>query len=112
MSEGPEVKRTADKIAEAILGKSIVDLQGKTIENRLKEKIVGSKVLSVDTYGKNIIIYFSGGIFLRNHMMMWGKWRIYKRTEYDRGKQSLHHVSFGNENYGKAKAIQAALKIP
>jgi hypothetical protein len=27
-------------------------------------------------------------------------------------KQSLHHVSFGNENYGKAKAIQAALKIP
>ena len=76
MSEGPEVKRTADKIAEAILGKSIVDLQGKTIENRLKEKIVGSKVISVNTYGKNIIIYFSGGIFLRNHMMMWGKWRI------------------------------------
>jgi endonuclease VIII len=73
MSEGPEVKRTADKIAEAILGKSIVDLQGKTIEHRLREKIVGSKVLSVDTYGKNIIIHFSGGIFLRNHMMMWGK---------------------------------------
>jgi formamidopyrimidine-DNA glycosylase len=29
MSEGPEVKRTADKIAEAILGKSIVELQAK-----------------------------------------------------------------------------------
>ena len=25
MSEGPEVKRTADKIAEAILGKSIMN---------------------------------------------------------------------------------------
>ncbi|HEX5979048.1 MAG TPA: DNA-formamidopyrimidine glycosylase family protein [Nitrososphaeraceae archaeon] len=85
MSEGPEVKRTADKIAEAVLGKSIVDLQGKTIEHRLREKIVGSKVLSVDTYGKNIIIHFSGGIFLRNQMM-WGKWRIYKRAEYDSGK--------------------------
>jgi endonuclease VIII len=86
MSEGPEVKRTADKIAEAILGKSIVDLQNKTIENHLKEKIIGSKVLSVDTYGKNIIIHFSSGVFLRNHMMMWGKWRIYKRAEYDSGK--------------------------
>jgi endonuclease-8 len=86
MSEGPEVKRTADKIAEAILGKSIVELQGKTIEHRLRERIVGSKVLSVHTYGKNIIIHFSGGIFLRNHMMMWGKWRIYKRAEYDSGK--------------------------
>ena len=85
MSEGPEVKRTADKIAEAILGKSIVDLQGKAIEHRLRGKIVGSKVLSVDTYGKNIIIHFSGGIFLRNHMMMWGKWRIYDRSKYDEG---------------------------
>src|SRR5918994_5031400 len=46
----------------------------------------GPKVLSVDTYGKNIIIHFSGGVFLRNHMMMWGKWRIYKRAEYDSGK--------------------------
>jgi endonuclease-8 len=86
MSEGPEVKRTADKIANAILGKSIVDLRCATIEHRLREKIVGSKVLSVDTYGKNIIIHFSGDIFLRNHMMMWGKWRIYKRAEYDSGK--------------------------
>jgi endonuclease VIII len=86
MSEGPEVKLTANKISEAILGKSIADLQGKTIENHLKEKIIGSKVLSVDTYGKNIIIHFSGNIYLRNHMMMWGKWRIYKRAEYDSGK--------------------------
>ncbi len=38
MSEGPEVKRTADKIAEAILGKSIVDLQGKAIVTSIKRK--------------------------------------------------------------------------
>jgi formamidopyrimidine-DNA glycosylase len=63
MSEGPEVKHTADKIAEAILGKSVVDVQGKAIEHHLREKIIGSKVLSVDTYGKNIIIHFSGGVF-------------------------------------------------
>ena len=86
MSEGPEVKHTADKIANAILGKSVVDLRCTTIVHQLREKIVGSKVSSVDTYGKNIIIRFSGGVFLHNHMMMWGKWRIYKRTEYDSGK--------------------------
>ena len=59
MSEGPEVKRTADKIAEAILGKSIMDLRSKTIKDDVKQKIIGSKVLSVDTYGKNILISFS-----------------------------------------------------
>jgi len=87
MSEGPEVKHTADKIAGEILGRIIVDVRGKTIEQErnLREKIIGSRVLSVDTYGKNIIIHFSSGVFLRNHMMMWGKWRIYKRVEYDSG---------------------------
>jgi formamidopyrimidine-DNA glycosylase len=70
MSEGPEVKRTADKIAEAILGKSIMDLRSKTIKDDVKQKIIGSKVLSVDTYGKNILISFSRNVYLRNHMMM------------------------------------------
>ena len=103
MSEGPEVKRTADKIAESIVGKSIVDFRGKVIENHLKEKIIGSKVLSVDTYGKNIIIHFSGNVYLRNHMMMWGKWRIYKRAEYDSGKaKPPPRILFGNENYRRA----------
>jgi endonuclease VIII len=86
MSEGPEVKRTADKIAEAILGKSIMDLRSKTIKDDVKQKIIGSKVLSVDTYGKNILISFSSNIYLRNHMMIWGKWRIYEKAEYDSGK--------------------------
>jgi formamidopyrimidine-DNA glycosylase len=58
MSEGPEVRWAADKIAEAILGRSVVDLQCKFIKSILKEKIIGSTVLSVDTYGKNIIIHF------------------------------------------------------
>jgi formamidopyrimidine-DNA glycosylase len=70
MSERPEVKRTADKIAEAILGKSIMDLRSKTIKDDVKQKIIGSKVLSADTYGKNILISFSRNVYLRNHMMM------------------------------------------
>jgi endonuclease-8 len=86
VSEGPEVRRAADKIAEAVLGRSIIDLQCKFMKKDMREKIIGSKVLSVDTYGKNIILHFSSNIYLRNHMMMWGKWRIYTRTEYDSGK--------------------------
>jgi hypothetical protein len=42
------VKHTADKIAGAILGQIIVDVRGKTIEQEqnLREKIIGSKVVS------------------------------------------------------------------
>jgi endonuclease-8 len=114
VSEGPEVRRAADKIAEAILGRSIIDLQCKSIKNDLKEKIIGSTVLSVDTYGKNIILHFSCNIYLRNHMMMWGKWRIYSRTEYDSGtakppahvkwKKKLNKNKLGDVNDGIGKS--------
>ena len=86
MSEGPEVRRAADKIAEAVLGESIIDLQCKFMKKDMREKNNKIKVLSVDTYGKNIILHFSSNIYLRNHMMMWGKWQIYTRTEYDEWK--------------------------
>ena len=86
MSEGPEVKRTADKISDAILGKTIVDICCKTLKDNIKQNIIGSKVKSVDTYGKNIVISFTSGIYLRNHMMMWGKWRVYDKKEFDSGK--------------------------
>lgn len=89
MSEGPEVKRTADRLSEAMLGKTIVNIQGTSIQEAIKNKVIGSKVKSVDTYGKNIILNFTRGLYLRNHMMMWGKWRIYDRNQFGSGKSQL-----------------------
>ena len=37
-------------------------------------------------YGKNIVIVFSNGVYLRNHILMWGKWRIYDRWDFEEGK--------------------------
>ena len=39
----------------------------------------------VKTFGKNIVVKFSSGVYLRNHIMMRGKWRIYDRGEYYSG---------------------------
>lgn len=89
MSEGPEVKRTVDKISEAILGKTITDMEYRNKSfsiGSVKEKIINSRVISIDTHGKNIIVSFSSGVYLRNHMMMWGKWRIYSIDKFNEGK--------------------------
>jgi endonuclease-8 len=85
MSEGPEVKIIADKLAAVLLGRKIVDVYGKRIDAEIKSNLVGAKINSIETFGKNIVISFSSKIFLRNHMMMWGKWRIYERTVFDQG---------------------------
>lgn len=85
MSEGPEVKRSADKLTSVLVGRKIVDIHSKRIDAKVKEKILGAQVRDIETFGKNIVISFSSRIFLRNHMMMWGKWRIYDRTAFDQG---------------------------
>ena len=87
MSEGTEVKLTANKICKGICGKTIDKVYSKpTISNELSSKLIGSHVTSTETYGKNIVIAFSTVIYLRNHMLMWGKWRIYDRQKFEEGE--------------------------
>lgn len=85
MSEGPEVKIIADKISGILQGKKIEKIICKNLDSHIKNKIANSELEYVKAFGKNLVFKFSSGIFLRNHMMMWGKWRIYERVEYDKG---------------------------
>ena len=101
MSEGPEVRIIADKLSTVLLGREIIDAYGKGIEAEVKSDLMGAKVNKIETFGKNIVISFSSRIFLRNHMMMWGKWRIYERTLFDQG---LAHPPPRSLWYRKGKA--------
>lgn len=87
MSEGPEVRRTADKLSSALAGQTIEKIIFRNAgSQKIVQRLSGMKVEQIQTHGKNIVILFSNGIFLRNHMMMWGKWRIYDRKQYDEGR--------------------------
>lgn len=90
MSEGPEVRRTADRITEALLGRTIEAVEFRKRSSppgdELASRVVGAKVKDVRTYGKHIVLAFTRGLYLHNHMMMWGKWRTYARSAFDAGK--------------------------
>ena len=83
MSEGPEVRIVTDKLAAVLLLNDIKieNILHNKLDDEIKSKIVGSSVEYVRTFGKNIVIKFSSNVYLRNHMMMWGKWRIYDREK-------------------------------
>jgi endonuclease VIII len=71
MSEGPEVKITADKIWNALSGKRLIkNILYNKIDKEIEDRIIGSSTEYVKTFGKNIIIKFSSGVYLRNHMTM------------------------------------------
>jgi len=109
MSEGPEVKIIAYRIRNVLDNNiTIQNIFCNRIDEEIKNKIIGSSMEYVKTFGKNIVIKFSTGIYLRNHMMMWGKWRIYNREEYDNGlaKSSITWRSFK----GKKKEIDTHTK--
>ncbi|HXT82890.1 MAG TPA: DNA-formamidopyrimidine glycosylase family protein [Verrucomicrobiae bacterium] len=86
MSEGPEVKIVADQISKALSNNiKIQNIIHNKLDNEMKNSIIGSYLKYVKTFGKNIVLKFSNDIYLRNHMMMWGKWRIYDKNDYDNG---------------------------
>jgi formamidopyrimidine-DNA glycosylase len=87
MSEGPEVRRTADKLSSLLIGRLIDKVIFRNSElQEVVQSLIGTHIERIETHGKNIVIRFSNGIYLRNHMMMWGKWRIYDRKQYDEGR--------------------------
>lgn len=81
MPEGPEVRRYADQLAEALVPKKIVDFAARTKKARhwLSEhhsELIGRTILSVTAHGKNIIGTIEGGYYFYSHQMMWGRWNI------------------------------------
>lgn len=90
MSEGPEVRRTADRLQEALVGRIVdgVEYRRKSggLSPAVERRVIGARVRRVRTFGKHLVMDFTGGVWLHNHMMMFGKWRTYPRAAYDAGR--------------------------
>src|SRR6478752_9988733 len=56
---------------------------------RIAERIDGRTLESVHAHGKNLILRFEGGIVLRSHLRMTGRWSIRPRGEARSGKPWL-----------------------
>src|SRR6266403_428694 len=56
---------------------------------RVAERIDGRILESVSAHGKNLVLRFEGGIVLRSHLRMSGRWSIRPRGEARAGKPWL-----------------------
>ena len=112
MSEGPEVKITADKICNALSDKrAIQGILHNKIDKDTKSKIIGSSMEHVKTFGKNIVVKFSSGVYLRNHMMMWGRWRIYDRESTTVDQPNHRHGMYTGKTRTKMQTMYKLNKI-
>ena len=84
MPEGDTVFRTARNIGRALTGKTVIGFRSTfPLLSRFNDDmpLVGQTVDRVEARGKWLLIHFSGGGILTSHLLMNGRWHIYRQGE-------------------------------
>ncbi len=90
MPEGPEIRRAADKITNAILAKPIVRiLFGLAKLKAWEAQLAGTAVNDVETYGKAILIRLDNALNIYSHNQLYGCWIISPNGELPNIKRQL-----------------------
>jgi endonuclease-8 len=83
MPEGPEIRKAADKVAQAIVGKSVIKLEfGLSRLKKWEAEFAGMQVKSVETYGKVMLTRFENNrqntdkasLNIYSHNQLYGRW--------------------------------------
>ena len=81
MPEGDTIFRTARALSRALVGKPITGFRSNyPLLTRFHDDtpLTGQQVERVESRGKWLLMYFSGGGILATHMLMSGSWHIYR----------------------------------
>jgi endonuclease-8 len=84
MPEGDTIFRTARTLTRALVGRPITGFRSNyPLITRFHDDtpLTGQQVAQVESRGKWLLIYFSGGGILTTHMLMSGAWHIYRPGE-------------------------------
>lgn len=90
MPEGDALHRAARRL-QVLVGEQ-VEVESphpQAAVKRLPEKLSGRRLESVEAVGKNLIFRFEGGLVLRSHLRMRGRWQLRARNGAGRGRPWL-----------------------
>ena len=90
MPEGPEIRRAADRIGKALVGKVVEG--GNWPFPSLQQAdslILGHEVLSVTSRAKAMLIRFSSGYTMYSHNQLYGRWTVHLKTTDPKSNRSL-----------------------
>lgn len=90
MPEGPEIRRAADAVSDAILGKVARQVDfGLAPLKRFEPVLSGQTVSSVSTRGKAMLIAFDNGLTLFSHNQLYGRWYTVPAFQYPDNERQL-----------------------
>jgi endonuclease-8 len=80
MPEGDALHRAAAKLQ--VLAGQRVEVESphpRAAVKRIAERLDGRTLESVEAVGKNLLLHFEGGLVLRSHLRMTGRWRVERK---------------------------------
>jgi endonuclease-8 len=90
MPEGDSLHRAAQRL-QVLVGQP-VEVQTphpRAAVKGLAERLDGRRLERVEAIGKNLLLHFEGGLVLRSHLRMTGRWRVERRGTSRVGKPWL-----------------------
>src|SRR5690348_14871817 len=99
MPEGDSLRRAARKL-QVLVGEHVAveTPHPRAAAERVAERLDGRRLDGVEAVGKNLLLRFEGGLVLRSHLRMKGRWRLERRGAARVGKPWL--VLRGEEHEG------------
>jgi len=90
MPEGDSLHRAA-RLLQPLVGERVeVETPNpRAAVKQIAERLDGRTLESVEAVGKNLLLCFEGGLVLRSHLRMTGRWRLERRGTARRGKPWL-----------------------
>jgi endonuclease-8 len=86
MPEGDALHRAARSL-QALVGERVAveTPHPRAAAERVAERLDGRRLLGVEAVGKNLLLTFEGGLVLRSHLRMNGRWQVRTRGQPARG---------------------------
>lgn len=86
MPEGDALHRAARRL-QPLVGQrlEVVAHHPRARATQVAERVDGRRLESVEPHGKNLVFRFEGGVVLRSHLRMSGRWSLRPRGEERRG---------------------------
>jgi endonuclease VIII len=90
MPEGDAIHRAARRL-QVLVGERVeVETPHPQAQvKRLPERLDGRLLEGVEAVGKNLLLHFEGGLVLRSHLRMRGRWQVRPRNGGSRGRPWL-----------------------
>jgi endonuclease VIII len=90
MPEGPEIRRAADRLADAVVGQKIVSaFFAFPALAKFQKSLVGRRIEAIAPHGKALLTRFDNGHTLYSHNQLYGVWRVARPGERPDGARSL-----------------------